>query len=821
MSYEFEAGTVLLAQQCIICGRPLRTPASIERGMGDECADKHQFGGAPGRLDEKALVKALEEAPAPLRAAFEKGFDRGGIEGAISMAIHTTGNMWESTTPDNARPYLRSFIQLASASGYYTMGAAIEKRLEKYLSPPVENVNKFDLVRLKTGETGEVFWAGTRFGKPAFGLKTSPSAEPTWFKLGDVAEVKEKIETVSVSDFKPSDVKPPCKVELQDGSIREVVKTGTSSRGFWLGLKRLDGSRGYDFTNLDNVVEIIYADKPEAPKTGIQPEDIVVPCRVELRDGSVRKVLKTGVNSRGFWIGVEKPKGGGSKFDFVDLEEVVAVLPPLTPQTRVKRAAPVRSLKLDPKLFPHQAVGAEWLAARPGAILADDMGLGKTATAIFAMSVPAVVICPASLRTNWAREIGFWRPELSVSVVEGKNVDYSADVVVCNFERAKGPVLEALEARGSLTVVVDEAHALKNLRVSMKNGEHKLSGSQRAQNVWDLCNFGGPGKTRVDHVYLLTGTPMPNGRHEELFPLLNLADGGDTEEFANFYKFCASFCPPEDIPGPTNAKDYSNNEGVEELKQLIAPLLLRRTKDLLDLPPKFRQEKLVDMDEASRKEYTRAAKEFRAWIQSVGGADALNAALRAEAIVKMTKLRELAAIGKIPGVTEEITSYLQGSERPLVVMAHHRKVIDSLDKSLVAEGFRVGRIDGSTKDRQQVVDDFQGGKLDVVLCSISAAGVGLTLTAADTLYFVERVWRPFDLRQAEDRIHRIGQKNTATIVYFDAPNTIDEMLSEVIDTKIAAADAVLGSSEPGSSKDPLVADGASEESVAQSVLKKI
>jgi SWI/SNF-related matrix-associated actin-dependent regulator of chromatin subfamily A-like protein 1 len=252
--------------------------------------------------------------------------------------------------------------------------------------------------------------------------------------------------------------------------------------------------------------------------------------------------------------------------------------------------------------------------------------------------------------------------------------------------------------------------------------------------------------------------------------------------------------PPEDIPG-TSAKSYINNAHAKELKELAAPLLLRRTKDLLNLPEKFRQVKLIDMADASARQYRSAEKDFRNWVRQHGGAKALDAAMKAEALVKMTRLRELAAIGKIPGMTEEIRDYLKGSERPLVVMAHHRKVIDALDETLREEGFRVGRIDGSTKDRQKMVDDFQAGKLDVLLCSISAAGVGLTLTNADTMFFAERVWRPFDLRQAEDRIHRIGQKSTATIVYYDAPKTIDEALSEVIDAKIANADAVLGDGE--------------------------
>lgn len=840
MTYETESGTVLLAQHCLICGRPLRDPDSVEAGIGPDCAEKYSFGlsvgagGAPGSINEQALANALKVAPVPLLEAFARGEarkdGRGGLRGAISGAIHITGYKWETRAKD-AREYLDSFTAIAEASGYYKMAQAIRKRLSeerltKELPPEVESVSKFDRVLLKDGQEGEIFWAGLYYGKQRYGFKTSKNAEAQWIGLKDIAAIVDPAETVAVSDFTPDDIKPPCKVELTDGSIRDVMKTGTSRRGFWIGLKKLSGDMSrYDFVNLQDIVEIIYEEKEDAPANaaGILPEDIQPPCRVELRDGSIRDVLKTGTSARGFWIGVEKKPGAKKKtgknlFDFVNLPDVVAVLPAgagkVQPKVRERQA---RALQLDAKLFPWQVEGAEWMAERSGAILADDMGLGKTATSIFALSTPAVVICPASLKTNWAREIEFWRPELSTSIVAGKNPNMRADVVICNFERAKGEILDALISRGNLTVIVDEAHNLKNLRVSVdKAGGPKLSGSQRAQNIWKLVNYGGPEQTRVDHAFLLTGTPMPNGRHEELFPLLNMADGGQTEEFRNFYTFCDEFCPPQDIPGPTTAKSYAGNRNSAELKELIAPIFLRRRKDLLNLPPKMRQQKFLDLDAKCEKEYRAAVLDFKAWIRSVGGARALDAALRAEALVKMTKLREIAAIGKIPGLTAEITDYLKGSERPLVVMAHHKSVINALDKSLVEEGWRVGRIDGSVPvaQRQAVVDAFQTGGLDVVLCSIRAAGVGLTLTSADTLFFAERDWRPFDLRQAEDRIYRIGQKNAVTIVYYDAPDTIDEALANVIDTKIASANLVLGDYETANEQ----ADEASEESIASQVL---
>jgi SWI/SNF-related matrix-associated actin-dependent regulator 1 of chromatin subfamily A len=372
--------------------------------------------------------------------------------------------------------------------------------------------------------------------------------------------------------------------------------------------------------------------------------------------------------------------------------------------------------------------------------------------------------------------------------------------------------------------VVDEAHFLKDLKVSYRGQTAKAAGSQRAVAVWNLVNFGGLSNARVDRVYLLTGTPMPNGKHKELFPLLNLIDG-ESEITRSFAEFAEEFCPPEPVyskagypvndPKGKPLMSYDTNAGIPQLRELLSTRMIRREKKILDLPEKFRQQKFIDLDDASKKTYDRATKEFRAWIKSVGGEKALDAAKRAEALVKMTKLRELAAIGKIDGLKSEINDYLKGSEKPLVVMAHHRKVLDALYTSLKEDGFRVDRIDGTTSDKQQVVDDFQAGKLDVVLCSVTAAGIGITLTKADTLFFVERVWRPFDMRQAEDRIHRIGQKDTATVVYYDAPGTIDEVLSDVMDAKIANADAVLSAD----GADPLV--DVSEDSISKMVLKAL
>jgi hypothetical protein len=210
------------------------------------------------------------------------------------------------------------------------------------------------------------------------------------------------------------------------------------------------------------------------------------------------------------------------------------------------------------------------------------------------------------------------------------------------------------------------------------------------------------------------------------------------------------------------------------------------------------------MSEDVAHEYRAAASDFLAWVRQRGGPQAAMRAARAEVIARLTTLRRLAGLGKVPVTIERAERHLRDTGRPLIIMGHHEEALDSIESALSTLGFRVGTITGKVtgKARQRAVDEFQSGLpttkppekrkyLDVLVCSITAAGVGLTLTRAQDMIIFERVWRPFDLVQAEDRIHRYGQENKVVITYIDAAGTIDDKLAALLAEKAETAGQVL------------------------------
>jgi hypothetical protein len=225
----------------------------------------------------------------------------------------------------------------------------------------------------------------------------------------------------------------------------------------------------------------------------------------------------------------------------------------------------------------------------------------------------------------------------------------------------------------------------------------------------------------------------------------------------------------------------------------------------LDLPEKSRRSTIIALDDDTAAVYRKAAEDFIAWVEENGGIEAALRAQRAIVIARLTALRRLAAIGKVSAVLEAALDFLDGG-RPLVIMGHHREALTAMTEALRAAGVRVGTITGedSKEERVRNQDMFQDGipasappeqreYLDVLVCSIQVAGQGLTLTRASDMFFIERDWRPLLLVQAEDRVHRLSQKNNVFINYFDAAGTVDEQIAKLLVNKIrTSAEAIDG-----------------------------
>lgn len=418
-----------------------------------------------------------------------------------------------------------------------------------------------------------------------------------------------------------------------------------------------------------------------------------------------------------------------------------------------------------------------------GIIIADEMGLGKTVQALALLQAtqqfPAVIICPTSLRLNWKREAQKWLPGKSIDVLYGvKPYAVREDIAIIGYDVLHG-WCDTLQAK---SVVIDESHYTKN-------GSARRT--QAALRLADRCREGG------GFVALLTGTPVLNNP-TELIAQLRIA--GMLDEFGGVAKF---------------KKDYKELAMLPVLnRRLRATCFVRRRKTdvLTELPPKRHAYITVEGDPQMMREYAKAERDVVSFIaqrareiaESSGATTkearqaAWQAGLRAEAaqhLVAITTLKRLAAKAKMPAVKSWLEDFSESGKK-LVVFAWHREVVDQ-----VAEQFAGGaKVQGgmSDEEKQRWVDAFQNDDDQRMLsCSLKAAGVGLTLTAASDVMFIEQGWTPADIDQASDRCHRIGQQDSVTAWHLLCSETIDEYIAQLIDRKRIIVNAVTDGTSQG------------------------
>jgi SWI/SNF-related matrix-associated actin-dependent regulator 1 of chromatin subfamily A len=436
-------------------------------------------------------------------------------------------------------------------------------------------------------------------------------------------------------------------------------------------------------------------------------------------------------------------------------------------------------------LYPYQAEGVEVALERNRVLIADEMGLGKTIQALAYLQArkdlrPAVIVCPASLKINWLRECEKFLddcPENQAVALSGKTpVEIQGSIFIINYDILRDwlPVLKPK------AVIGDEAHYIKNTK------------SNRSKAFKKLCK-------NAESVILLTGTPVLN-RPIELYPLLNLLA---PHEFSNYIAYGKRYCAghQKEIITRGGVKrlvwDFTGQSHLSELNQnLKDTVMIRRLKKdvLKDLPPK--QYAVVPVEISNQDAYIKAENAFISWLaeqvrKGVYDGKRLNAALKAEALVKINYLKQIAAYGKLNIAVDWITDFLESGEK-LVVFAHHRDLINKIAKQF--PGCAV--VAGDTKNRMNEVDRFQNDpKCRLFIGSIQAAGVGLTLTASSNVAFLEYPWRPADFDQAVDRTHRIGQKSSVTawclIANVDGVKTIDEKIITILQRKRKTVDAIV------------------------------
>ncbi len=423
------------------------------------------------------------------------------------------------------------------------------------------------------------------------------------------------------------------------------------------------------------------------------------------------------------------------------------------------------------ELKPFQRAGVSYLLARRRAFLADEQGLGKTIEALAAVEAdgayPAVVVCPASLKLNWLRELERWLGQRSARALSGngKGADEqesATDITVVNYDivAARLPELCALAPRA---LVLDESHYCKNAAAKRTQAVQRLSAVVPRDGL----------------VFALSGTPVTN-RPAELISQLRIL--GRLEDFGSGARFGERF--------------RGADAHLRLHWHLRARCFVRRLKSevLPQLPAKTRAIVPVELD--NHAEYRLAERDLVAWLRSqpldLRELDAkVAAALRAERLVRCNALKLLAARGKLHAALAWIHDFCSSGER-LVVFARHREVQRAVLARFPSALHILG--EDSAAARDAALQSFQAAQPtdanQLIVCSIEVAGHGLTLTRASSVAFLELDWTPAKHDQAEDRCHRIGQQDAVNAYYLLAADTIDETISTLLERKRAVIGAV-------------------------------
>ncbi|MDA1191946.1 MAG: DEAD/DEAH box helicase, partial [Candidatus Poribacteria bacterium] len=440
-------------------------------------------------------------------------------------------------------------------------------------------------------------------------------------------------------------------------------------------------------------------------------------------------------------------------------------------------AATQRAELLAKTLYPHQVEGIAFLLGRRRSLLADDMGLGKTRQSIVAMveaepTGPYLVICPASVKRNWVREIEVVLPHAATHIVGPADLpspDFDGWIVM-NYD-ILGKHLSALRQVGWKGFVFDEAHYLKNYQ------------SQRSRHATQLSR----GTDADPVVHALTGTPLTS-RPRDLFPLLQLLDHPLGRSFRSFAK---RYCDGYQGEYGYVADGASN---LDELTVQLHGVMLRRTKDeTLDLPPKMRTWLDVEI-------HPKAVEHLNAAIRDLATLSRRNRKREddtpetrraaGQLLGRLTTTRRKLAALKAKDTIGVIGNALEQGEKVIVFSAF----APPIERFMRHFGEQAVSITGETPvhDRQTCVDRFQtDDNVRVFVANLHLGGVGLNLTAARQVVFNDLDWVPANHWQAEDRAYRIGQTGTVNVTYMVGTGTVDEFVKSVLEIKADLVDQLI------------------------------
>ena len=436
----------------------------------------------------------------------------------------------------------------------------------------------------------------------------------------------------------------------------------------------------------------------------------------------------------------------------------------------------------------HQKEAIQKLVENKKYILADDMGLGKTTSTIIAAlesgAKKILIICPATLKINWKREIENYS-DRTIYIAEGKQFSTEHDFVIINYDILKNfhdskkkDDSQILSANFDL-VVIDEAHYIKNAQ------------AQRTKLINDIVK-------KVDRLWLLTGTPMTS-RPIDYYNLLSLVDSPVAKNWmAYVIRYCSGY---QFKVGARKVWNVMGSSNLEELRERTSNTITRRLKeDVLDLPDKIITPVYLRL---KSKDYEELMGEYYNWYErNPDESKSLTVQF-----TKLTKVRQVIANEKISQTIELAENILEQGKKVIIFC----NFTDSLNQIVEHFGKSAVKVDGSMtkQDRQFSVDQFQENeKVKVFVGNIKAAGVGLTLTSAEAVIMNDLSFLPSDHAQAEDRAYRFGQKNNVLVYYPIFENTIEGVIYDILNNKKQVIATVMGDNLNGGD-------------VAEEILKRI
>lgn len=447
---------------------------------------------------------------------------------------------------------------------------------------------------------------------------------------------------------------------------------------------------------------------------------------------------------------------------------ILGMLNSFKPKPTPSDLSQIMDPELIKKLFPYQKDGVKFALERNGRILlADEMGLGKSVQALtiaryYKADWPLLIVCPASVKGAWKKQINTFFPIIHRIFIVDKSSDPLPDVrtsntvAIMSYEQM---VLKSdvLKREKYSTIIFDESHMLKDGK------------ARRTKVATDLAKI-------ALHVILLSGTPALS-RPSELFTQIRLIDH---KLFTNFHEFAIRYCDGKQGRFCFEAKGCTNSEELAAI--MFRRFMIRRLKaDVLkDLPEKRREVVYVSgptidarMDDLQK---------ARADYEKVNSMERKHESL--------LEFYSLTGIVKAAAVCEHILEnyfYPDAPPRKVLIFAHHQIVLDTIQVEVNKRKLKSIRIDGKTPSHQRTAlcDSFQNDEdVRVAVLSITAAGVGITLTAASVVVFAEIHFNPGYLVQAEDRAHRVGQKDSVFVQYLIAKKTADDVMWNMVQQKL-------------------------------------